>query len=280
MFMRLRQLAEWRPLRWTRGPLGLALFACLFVGHCSTLERRGEFSGDLLRYMPFFPGANRCFWWPEIYVFETTNGRRFVHWDLDIEEQPWCRDEDAEFVGRVQLWPTRFWAPQEGGMWATTRRIWDTSIATRLNDPALERQVRRRAHWWMLAELSMYDDSPSPEEAEWLRRFAAGPEHSYDIIWSGFLHNAAALGLFTLLARAGMLTLSAALQWLVRACRKETFEHAIAQGRCPRCAYDIRCLPAPVCPECGLSLLAPRHPGTTTAPSLSNTSATAAGPRR
>jgi len=278
MFIRLRQLVRRVPLRWTREPLGLVLFACLFFGHCSTLGSRGEFSGDLLQHMPLFPRATSCWRWPEIDVYKTTNGRRIVHWGLDIEEQPRFRDEDAEFVGRVHLWPTRFWAPQEGGLWATTRRTWDTSIPTVLNDPELERQVRRRAHWWMLVERSLYDESPSPEEAEWLRRFAAGAERSNDIIWIGHLHNALALGLFTLLTRAALLTLPAALRWLVRACREESFERAIARGRCPRCAYDIRGLPSPVCPECGLSLLTARQPETTTATSRFDASATAAGP--
>lgn len=65
-------------------------------------------------------------------------------------------------------------------------------------------------------------------------------------LWSGYIHNAAAvLGLLLLLY--SMAWIPRARGWLAATRR----QRALSRGRCPSCGYSIRGLPEPVCPECG-----------------------------
>gem|GEM_PF-1716356 len=66
------------------------------------------------------------------------------------------------------------------------------------------------------------------------------------ILWTGYLHNAAAL-----LALAAFIL---SLGWLPRlpaACRARRARRRLARGRCPRCRYPLAGLESNQCPECG-----------------------------
>ena len=249
MVVRIRKLVQWRPPRWTRGWIGLLLFGALFVGHTVAIAAANRFAGGLVA------PQSRCIRWRVVQAFETPQGLQIVHWWDDAYEQPWYDPDTVQMVADVYLWPDWGWRPFREGAWAATRRVWKTQFGRSL--PEYEPLVRAQAHEWMLAEYAEYNIAITPERAEWLRRFAAGAGHATDIIWTGYLHNLLACILFGMSARASLHTFGDAARGLYHRLRSESFEAAIARGHCPGCRYDIRGLPASICPECGGSLAPP-----------------------
>lgn len=152
------------------------------------------------------------------------------------------RPQDA-----IQLRYSRPDPPVYEGFYAPTRAVytWRVSVtpvrgeSLDLVPPPNGGEARAAfVRWW-----AQQEDGPPPDV---VNRLLAEDFTRTEVRWSGYVHDAAALGAFVLFLYS--------LAWIPRApsyLARTRAQRRLARGRCPHCEYSIEGLPEPVCPECG-----------------------------
>ncbi len=137
-------------------------------------------------------------------------------------------------IGAVTLRPWR----RERGFWAATTEIRDTSLRFYPHGAAFTPD--EQAHIRTAIANSLNEKGEDPLFVATLR---AGGGEFEQVIWTGYLHNAAALclGSVFLLSLGG----------IPRRIITERRADARARGLCPQCRYDLRGETDAGCPECG-----------------------------
>ena len=179
---------------------------------------------------------------PDAIVFKQAQG---LHLRNMITEPSWgdvatiISDKPADaavFVGLDQ-------SSRASGFWAITTQTRGFNINAQFGS-AFNEFDKREARELYINEMVSPEWAESPRLLERLRRenFSIST-----IVWSGYLHNAVALGVF------GLLLVS--LVWVPRTpgyFRERRGARRLRRGLCPRCGYPIRGLVT--CPECGAAI--------------------------
>jgi hypothetical protein len=225
-------------------PVASTVLLLLLMGSLASLPHArgpgGSTIGEFIRRdLPTDVRSTWSSYTPERYIVREPAGLRAIDPDSESwDELSRIIDQRPRDVAHARYHDESY----RTGFWAETRVVHRNYIqlSPMAGDWTPDEEARARA--LMLRELK--DEQPPDRDAV----LTAAGYSSTTILWSGYLHNTAALAAFILFVLS--------LRWIPdtrRRLRAKRRDRALARGLCPSCGYSIKDLPAGPCPECGRS---------------------------
>ena len=215
---------------WVTAALLVALFAdAVWISNTSwwamPLEGVRKF---VLRTPPIEPRIRR-----HRYIAHGTDGWRFVE---DVPNSVHGVPDPASFDYEVWVDPSS----TTTGRWAPTIRHFDSRLGVfSVRSPVLSSPDRDQ-----IRELFAKQYDVELEMGPYARLLRQPERSNAEVaVPSGYIHNALAL--------VGLAVFSCSLGWAPRLVSARVRASRRARGLCPRCCYEVRGLPVPICPECG-----------------------------